>query len=318
MRTIVIGAGVVGLSSGVALLEAGLRPVEIWARELPPRTTSALAAAIWYPYRVDPPERVLKWGKDTFHELVAISRLRDSGVVLCEGLELFRESAPDPWWRAAVPGVRHATAQELPPGFADGYRFAVPVVEMPIYLPWLLQRFESLGGHLKERSIDALAEPLAEADAVVHCAGLDARWLAADPEVYAVRGQVLRVSRPPGLDRFVLDENNPAGVTYVIPRSKDCVLGGTAEEDKVSLRPDSKDAVAIRARCVAVEPRLRESELLSVAVGLRPCRKAVRLEAEKTDDGRLLVHNYGHGGAGVTLSWGCAREAAGLVHSSGL
>jgi D-amino-acid oxidase len=40
----------------------------------------------------------------------------------------------------------------------------------------------------------------------------------------------------------------------------------------------------------------------------------VRLEAEPGDGGApLTVHNYGHGGAGITLSWGCAREAAGLA-----
>ena len=46
---------------------------------------------------------------------------------------------------------------------------------------------------------------------------------------------------------------------------------------------------------------------------LRPTRPQVRLEAEPPGTGPLVVHNYGHGGAGVTLSWGCAREAAGLA-----
>jgi D-amino-acid oxidase len=318
MQTIVIGAGVIGLSSGVALLEAGLGPVVIWARELPPHTTSDVAAAIWYPYRADPPERVLHWSKATFHELVALSRLEETGVRLCEGLELFRAPAPDPWWREAVPRLRRTESRELPPGYSDGYRLTVPVLEMPVYLPWLRQRFESLGGRIEQRDVERLAEALAEADTVVLCAGLGARELARDKEVYPVRGQVLRVLRPADLDRFLIDEHDPAGVTYIIPRTHDCVLGGTAEQDDESLKADEAAAVAIRERCVALEPRLKHADLLAVAVGVRPCRSSVRLEAERPGEGKLLVHNYGHGGAGVTLSWGCAREVAGLVRAARL
>ena len=69
----------------------------------------------------------------------------------------------------------------------------------------------------------------------------------------------------------------------------------------------------------AIDPRLRTARILGHRVGLRPARPQVRLEAEGTASGGhgcLVVHNYGHGGAGVTLSWGCAREAARLVASS--
>jgi D-amino-acid oxidase len=39
----------------------------------------------------------------------------------------------------------------------------------------------------------------------------------------------------------------------------------------------------------------------------------VRLEAEERPGGRVVWHNYGHGGAGVTLSWGCAEELTAAV-----
>ena len=52
-RVIVVGAGVIGLSCAVRLLEAGHR-VDVLARDLPRETTSAVAAAIWYPYRAWP------------------------------------------------------------------------------------------------------------------------------------------------------------------------------------------------------------------------------------------------------------------------
>ena len=59
-RVIVVGAGVVGLSCAVRLLEAGHR-VDVVARDLPLETTSAVAAALWYPYRALPQDRVTAW-----------------------------------------------------------------------------------------------------------------------------------------------------------------------------------------------------------------------------------------------------------------
>jgi D-amino-acid oxidase len=68
------------------------------------------------------------------------------------------------------------------------------------------------------------------------------------------------------------------------------------------------------AGCTAIDPRLRGAEILGHRVGLRPCRPEVRLESEPLDGG-VLWHNYGHGGAGISLSWGCAAEIAASVLS---
>jgi D-amino-acid oxidase len=110
----------------------------------------------------------------------------------------------------------------------------------------------------------------------------------------------------------VLDEDDPAGVTYIIPRREDCILGGTADEDQWDTTPDPVIAESILRRCIAIEPRLADAEILEHTVGLRPGRDAIRLEREDRD-GRVIVHNYGHGGAGVTLSWGCAEEVVALL-----
>ena len=60
-------------------------------------------------------------------------------------------------------------------------------------------------------------------------------------------------------------------------------------------------------RCALVAPRLKGARILGHRGGLRPVRPLVRLETERIGESRV-VHNYGHGGAGVTLSWGCAAE----------
>jgi D-amino-acid oxidase len=96
------------------------------------------------------------------------------------------------------------------------------------------------------------------------------------------------------------------------------LLGGFAEPDEWSLDIDLENYDALREvyqRCVQFLPVLRGAEIdraEPVRVGLRPCRLGgVRLER---DPGTCIIHNYGHGGSGVTLSWGCAEEAAALAH----
>ena len=130
-----------------------------------------------------------------------------------------------------------------------------------------------------------------------------------------IRGQIVLVSNP-GLERFVLDEENPEGVTYVIPRSEDCILGGTAEEGEWDTEPDPETAAGIWRRCTALEPRLAGAEILEHKVGLRPGRPEIRLEREEAAHGPPRVHNYGHGGSRITLSWGCAEEALRLVYEA--
>ena len=98
-----------------------------------------------------------------------------------------------------------------------------------------------------------------------------------------------------------------------MPRSNDCVLGGTADEGDWNTEPNPETAEGILRRCTALEPRLAGAEILEHRVGLRPGRPEVRLESETLADGTPCVHNYGHGGSGVTLSWGCAEEALELV-----
>jgi D-amino-acid oxidase len=278
-------------------------------------TTSSVAAALWYPYKAYPEERVLSWGKRTFEVFEELSGVPESGVRMREGVEIWRDKVPDPWWASAVPGVRRCTGDELPPGYRDGHAFAAPVIEMPVYLAYMMDRFAKAGGSVERRAVSSLAEAAEEARVVVNCAGLGSRDLVGDASVRPIRGQVVRV-RNPGLERFVLDEANPEGVTYIVPRSEDCVLGGTAEEGEWDTGPDPEVAARILRRCVALEPRLAGIEVLEHRVGLRPGRPEVRLEREDVAGGVPRVHDYGHGGSGVTLSWGCAEETLRLAREA--
>src|SRR3712207_1446376 len=175
---LVVGCGVIGLTAAVRMQEAGLE-VRIVAAALPLQTTSSVAAALWMPYKAYPEDRVLSWGRETFGVFEKLSRLPESGVRMREGVEIWRKQVPDPWWASAVPGVRRCAPDELPPGYGDGHAFVAPVVEMPVYLGYLLDRFTGSGGSVERRSVSSL-DGLGEASVVVNCAGLGARELVGD------------------------------------------------------------------------------------------------------------------------------------------
>jgi D-amino-acid oxidase len=110
-----------------------------------------------------------------------------------------------------------------------------------------------------------------------------------------------------GLEEWLLDSSS-GDLTYVVPRSHDIVLGGTDEEGDWSRTPSPDTASAILARARRLVPALESAEVLRHRVGLRPARPSVRVEQVGS-----VVHCYGHGGAGVTLSWGTADEVVALV-----
>ncbi|MBA2465759.1 MAG: FAD-binding oxidoreductase [Nocardioidaceae bacterium] len=303
-RVIVVGAGVVGLSCAVRLLEQGHR-VDVLARDLPLETTSAAAAALWYPYRAYPFDRVVAWSEETYRELARLAGDGRTGVVMRQGTEVHRSRTADPWWSTAVPVLTRVTTMAEP--YVDAWSFEAPVVEMPIYLPWLVSRVEQLGGTLTRLALSALPEGPGAA-VVVDAAGLGARLLAEDGSVTPVRGQVVYVDQV-GLDRWWLDESGP---TYVVPRSRDIVVGGSADEGEWNRARNPALAQQMLARAIELVPELRRAAVRGHKVGLRPTRPAVRLELEQRRATRV-VHCYGHGGAGVTLSWGCADEVAALV-----
>jgi D-amino-acid oxidase len=305
-RVTVVGAGVVGLSCALRLLEAGHR-VDVLARDLPRETVSAVAAAIWYPYRAWPEDRVLAWGRTAYAAFARIAgEHADSGVVLREGTEVVAARDERPWWAEAVPDLRETL--DVPAGFDGGWAFTAPVVEMPVYLGWLADRVQEAGGSLTRLNLQGLPRTgEGGPDAVVDCSGIGARFLAQDLTVQPVQGQVVLVEQV-GLERWWLDNGSSEGPTYVVPRSRDIVVGGTDVEGEWSRTPSPEVAAAILRRALRLVPALAGAEVVGHRVGLRPARPEVRLE--RVGD---VVHCYGHGGAGVTLSWGCADEVVALL-----
>ena len=305
-----VGAGIIGLGIATRLAEAGVR-VRVWAKTLSPDTTSDVAAALWYPYKAERSERVVQWSAETYHALVRLAVERPDLATVREGIEVDPEGDEDPWWTPLVQGER-LPWPEVPAGRRAALRFRAPVVEPSPTLAWMRTRLEAAAGVLERHPLDSLAPACAEAAVVVNASGLGARELAGDATLAGLRGHVVRV-RAPGVTRVWLDDHHPEGTVYVVPRRDDVICGGTraAEGDET---PDPATTRAILARCTASVPGLAGCEVLGARVGHRPYRPDVRLQVESRHGARVL-HAYGHGGAGWTMGWGFADEAAALART---
>lgn len=332
-RVAIVGAGVSGLTCGVGFAERGHRTT-IFAREIGPQTTSAVAAALWFPYDVEPADKAVPWALETYQTLIDLARNVESGVSMIEMRQLSRIGEIQiPDW--AVPlGARRLSAIATahcrsaggsrekrldttgrPQDFRSGFSLRVPLMDTTIYLDYLANRFLKANGQITE---NVCFEKLEDADPkyalVINCAGIGARQLVHDTNLEPHRGQVAIVPRIKDLPYAVVCDDPP--LMYAIPRTNDCVFGGTNDPSD-DLAVDSATTARIVAECSRTL-EIEKPNVLTERVGLRPFRKTgVRIERARLHDGRCLVHNYGHGGAGFTLSWGCVAEVIALATSAG-
>ncbi|GIL93427.1 hypothetical protein Vretimale_6075 [Volvox reticuliferus] len=203
---------------------------------------------------------------------------------------------------------------------------------------WLGGRFQirGLGGRLRRvsplTSLEQLSCPEVDlrdgdVDLVVNAAGLGSLELLPDPEVVPIRGQVVRVEAPWVKQAYFYEPY------YIIPNRDTVVLGGTGQKGDFNLTVSAEDKRRILDGCCRLLPSLRRARVVADWVGLRPGRTSLRLELQREGvrqgagssgspggGGRVVpvVHNYGHGGAGLTLAWGCAGDVVRLIVEEGL
>ena len=233
---LVIGAGVSGLTTAVCLAEAGAR-VAVQA-ELPPGwTTSAVAGAIWGPHLVGPADRVDRWGLATLERLYELAGPDQpgTGIRLLGGRQV---AGPDGFTEDLIgplADVRPCGSGDLPEGYASGWRYTAPVISMPVYLDYLVDRLTKAGGTLETGitfGSPAEAAGRTAAKVLVNCTGTGAHGFARDPDVVPVRGQAV-VVRNPGLSEFFIGIGRDGsaaghGLVYLFPHESTVVLGGTA------------------------------------------------------------------------------------------
>jgi D-amino-acid oxidase len=313
----IIGAGVSGMTCGVVLAEHGYRTA-IFAKDIGQQTTSSVAAAVWFPYHVEPAERVIPLALETYQVLLDLARFPESGVSIIESRQFLRHGEIEiPEWAIPLGAQRLSSvatglwpvqdyAQPRGYSFKSGFSLRVPLMDTTIYLDYLAARFLKAGGDINANvHFENLEDVDPKSDLVINCAGIGARELVHDAGLEPHRGQVAIVPRIDSLSCAIVCDDEP--LMYAIPRAKDCVFGGTNDvSDNLLADP------ATTSRIIAEGSRvlnINKPPVLAERVGLRPFRRSgVRLERDRLRDGRTIIHNYGHGGAGFTMSWGCAHE----------
>jgi D-amino-acid oxidase len=313
MRVAVVGAGVSGLTCAVVLADAGFR-VTVIADDFEPRA-SAAAAAIWFPYAIAPIDDAMRWAHHSYARFRELAAVEGTGVSLIDFHVLSeKEGSKPPEW------AERYGATELPDPdcgpYRSGFRINVPLMDTRRYLPWLRGELDGRTDRI-EMTVTSLSG-LTGYDVIVNCSGhraatLHERGPAMDPR----RGIVLRLPNP-GISHASVFEEDAGRLMYVVPRGDDVVLGGTYEPtgDEQNLPADI--GTTILDRCSRIEPRLAgvDSGSVRIAAGIRPVAAEVCLRLERGDGPTPVIHNYGHGGSGFTVSWGCAADVLKLVRQA--
>ncbi len=350
-RVLVVGAGVSGLTSALALARAGFE-VEVVAEKFQSELVSVVAGALWeWPpavcgYHRDQTSlaRSKAWAMESYEIFCDLARDPSTGVYMRTSNFYFsREQTPRelhkmnelaPKVRGFVRDRGLADANGIGPAtdVVDAYAHLAPMIDTDRYMGWLRRQAQDAGVTITQRRIEGrLAHQehvlLAEfdADAIVNCTGLGAMQTHGAP-MYPLRGALVRVindgSRMPKITQAHCVPH-PEGSTeqdmvFIVPRGENMlVLGGLTEEDEWSLDIGLHNYQPIRdmyRRCLEFMPVLEAGELdpaEPVRVGLRPVGRGN--VCLQREPGTRIVHNYGHGGSGFSFSWGCAHEVTATV-----
>ncbi|VVC33551.1 D-amino-acid oxidase,FAD dependent oxidoreductase,FAD/NAD(P)-binding domain [Cinara cedri] len=329
-RVAVVGAGVVGLN---AALEIQRRlpgcDVTVIADKFNGETLSDGAAGLFRPdtYIFGPDVQTSrKWVKDSYSFYKNLLDKKDvDGPYGINSVSGYAFTSKDPsfimnhYMEHCAPNYRDATEEELSmhsetkSKIINGIFCTSIVIECKRFLPWALKMITDNGGTIVKRKIESLEELCKDYDIVFNCTGYAAKKLCKDYNMTPIRGQVIRV-KAPWVDKFYYYD----GDTYIIPSKEDgtVVLGGCRHFGSNNETANDRNTEEILENCVRLVPSLREALKTdySVWVGLRPYRNQIRIEIE-TINGTAIVHNYGHGGYGVTLAPGTSKHAVDLLIS---
>lgn len=315
----IIGAGVVGLTVAKLVQEQFVgAKVTVIAEKFYEDTTSHVAAGIFRPgtsFKGPTVEITKKWIHGSWGYWNDLLNTTDATKIGLKSISTYIFSKENEHVTKnyliddLLPIYRTLNDSEFklaPKGTKFGSYFSTLLIECDRYLPYTADLIVGKGGKLVNGKIENFASlsKYGKFDLVFNCAGLGAKYLCNDHDLVPIRGQVIKVKAPWVKTAFYGDYD-----AYIIPGFDDVVtLGGVRQYDSYNTEYCRHDAAAILERCCEILPGLKEAEVVSHKVGLRPHRTPVRVEAEIIN-GMKIVHCYGHGGYGVMTAPGTAQHA---------
>ena len=306
MKITIVGAGISGLATAYVLGKQK-HTLKIIAKDFTPGITSDRAAAFWFPYHIRNDERGIHWCKRSYEVYKKLSQHSSAGVSMRRLLKVVRQGVEEQemTWFSFMPegSYRILGVHETPEGYAKGYDVLVPLIETQIFLPWLMNELEQMHARIVQREIQSFDE-ITDTDVIVNCSALGARELCNDEELIPVRGQVGLLTPVNNFSIF-LDNELPL---YIVPRKDAIIIGGTYEEGVEDAVTEPSTINRLLDNAYNVFPELKQHRIAGSRAGIRPYRPLIRVQRQGK-----IIHNYGHGGSGFTVAWGCAEEVASLI-----
>ena len=306
----IVGAGISGLACAY-LLSRKNYSITIFAKAFSPDTTSNRAAAFWFPYHIRNDRRGIEWCRTSYRVFRQLMDDPRTGISMKQLIKVVREDVveDEPVWIEFMPegSIQMVPKKELQPGVAKAYDVQVPLIETQIFLPYLKEYLLTKNVAFEQADVKDLQSLQSSHDVVINCTGLGARDLCDDKNVVPVRGQVALIETLSDFPIY-LDNEKPL---YIVPRKDAMIVGGTYEENIFDEFTEPETIEKILCNAYEVFPQLKKQKIIGSWAGLRPYRPVVRVEREEN-----IIHNYGHGGSGFTLSFGCAEEVVKLVEEA--
>lgn len=339
----VVGSGIIGLGAAIYFRQQGF-PVHVVSANDTYLPTSPVAGAFWLPYACSMSiEEEIALAQPTYSYLQQCASDPISGVQPRCGFEYFDSTVDKqhyertPWW-ASLDGISferrseneiaslHRSNTILGPIVA-GWEFRVPVVNTPLLLQWLENQARSFGVTFENRNVESLDQQLSQCSILINCTGGWATRLTHEEKMVGTQGVAVAVAGEPfGSDLIFLEQGRSSSLpTYIIPQTVRTVLGGSLEPltqpgevwnvaDRSKWQPAGSMVENILDRCRSLVTPSGDIDVIRASAALRPVRfqSPPRIEKE-IRNGKVVLHNYGHGGSGVTTFWGSAMLAHELL-----
>lgn len=307
----VIGSGIIGLSSALTLLNKGLS-VAVYSSSLIHQTSSSIAHAYWWPHKIKFDDRIEKWASSSYQMYSKFSDISESGVSIKKYLRFCFDQDESLIVLKLFNDWKEIDGKEYGISSKQSFSMMLPSIDTFKHLNFLKSEIFKKGGTFIERQIKSFDNLINDHSFIVNCSGLGAKELASDSSVFPIRGQTVRISTDSKIKDYTPIYKSSSSFSTITPFGSDLILAGVAQEGDSYLSPRKEDTGDIIARCKAFDSTLTNINVIEERVGLRPGRPSIRLEKEDIN-GRSIIHNYGHGGSGYSLPWGCAEDVASLI-----